>query len=343
MTRSSKLFLILAIAAAPLALMTSQSVMAQTQYKAPVTNGYNAVIVDTPNSRFSNVDKGKWREVGKDGARFEFDETGRDEWSVYLRDASRGVTIQLDLWRKKVVYADATQKFDLADITDSQRPVPMPPPPPRQINSPQSYSTNAFTLVGIDTPKGRIFKKSDGMWVEKGHDGGRFEFEETRRDDTIVYLYDRARKVKLRLDLKRRKVVFTDATQSFDLYDITGTSHESQTGSAPYPTRPMTPTPPSYSPVPKSTQTASGINGYNVKRVFLPKGTISLKGNGVWIEKGNDGARFEFEETGRDEWSVYIFDRSRNVRLQLDLHRKKVVYSDATQSYDLYVIEGMES
>lgn len=32
-------------------------------------------------------------------------ETGRDEWSVYLHDASRGVDVQLDLWVKTVKIA----------------------------------------------------------------------------------------------------------------------------------------------------------------------------------------------------------------------------------------------
>ena len=41
-----------------------------------------------------------------------------DEWSVYLRDESRGVNIQLDLYRMKVVYSDdAGNAFDLYDIT----------------------------------------------------------------------------------------------------------------------------------------------------------------------------------------------------------------------------------
>ncbi|MEM1121173.1 MAG: hypothetical protein AAGJ18_12045 [Bacteroidota bacterium] len=49
---------------------------------------------------------------------FYFIKVGSDEWSVYLRDDSRGINIQLDMNRKKVVYSDdAGNAFDLYDIT----------------------------------------------------------------------------------------------------------------------------------------------------------------------------------------------------------------------------------
>jgi len=48
---------------------------------------------------------------------FYFIKVGSDEWSVYLRDESRGINIQLDMHRKKVVYSDDQGNgFDLADI-----------------------------------------------------------------------------------------------------------------------------------------------------------------------------------------------------------------------------------
>jgi len=48
---------------------------------------------------------------------FYFIKVGSDEWSIYLRDESRGVNIQLDMYRKKVVYSDDNgNAFDLYDI-----------------------------------------------------------------------------------------------------------------------------------------------------------------------------------------------------------------------------------
>ena len=69
----------------------------------------------------------------------------------------------------------------------------------------------------------------------------------------------------------------------------------------------------------------NGVNGRNVISVSYPGGTISKKGN-RWTERNADG-RHTFTETGRDDWSVYLVDRSRGVRLQLDLHRKLVLYA----------------
>ena len=70
----------------------------------------------------------------------------------------------------------------------------------------------------------------------------------------------------------------------------------------------------------------NGVNGRNVTEVSYPGGSISLRGN-RWTERNADGSH-TFAETGRDDWSVYLLDRSRGVRLQLDLHRKLVLYAD---------------
>ncbi len=48
---------------------------------------------------------------------YTFQEVAQDDWSIYLRDDSRGVNIQLDLHRWKVVYSDDQgNAFDLYDI-----------------------------------------------------------------------------------------------------------------------------------------------------------------------------------------------------------------------------------
>lgn len=46
-----------------------------------------------------------WEE-NANGRIFKFKEVKRDDWSVYLRDDSRGVNIQLDLYTKEVKYTD---------------------------------------------------------------------------------------------------------------------------------------------------------------------------------------------------------------------------------------------
>jgi hypothetical protein len=86
-------------------------------------NGWNATLIN-----FGSAGKrlGQWRmnrakrwvETNEAGlVKFNFDEIQRDEWSVYMVDRSRGVNIQLDLWRRKVIYSDAKRpRFDLYDI-----------------------------------------------------------------------------------------------------------------------------------------------------------------------------------------------------------------------------------
>ena len=63
---------------------------------------------------------GKWVEAGLDGkVGFHFTETHRDGMSVYMRDASRAVRIQVDYWRMKIVYSEdkTGRTFDLFTIT----------------------------------------------------------------------------------------------------------------------------------------------------------------------------------------------------------------------------------
>lgn len=70
---------------------------------------------------FVNVNYKVWEERGSDGRKaFNFRETGRDEWSVYLVDDSRGVRIQIDLWQKDIIYSDLRgKKFVLAKVEEA--------------------------------------------------------------------------------------------------------------------------------------------------------------------------------------------------------------------------------
>jgi hypothetical protein len=89
---------------------------------------------------------------------------------------------------------------------------------------------------------------------------------------------------------------------------------------------------------------AGVVNGRNVNVVRHSGGAYQDLGNGNWGEANLQGKTiFSFKETGRDEWSVYLLDDSRNVSLQLDLHRKKVVYTDSRSKYDLYTITQASS
>lgn len=80
-----------------------------------------------------------------------------------------------------------------------------------------------------------------------------------------------------------------------------------------------------------------GVKGANVTAIEFGQGGAKLgqyrlTGPKQWAEVPATGPIvFRFEETHRDEWSVYMVDRSRGVNLQLDLYTRKIMYSDARQ------------
>jgi hypothetical protein len=85
----------------------------------------------------------------------------------------------------------------------------------------------------------------------------------------------------------------------------------------------------------RSAEAAAGINGHTATLVvFGPpggqkRGDYRQIGPGQWAETSADGVtHFQFQETGRDDWSVYLLDNSRGVKVQLDLYTRQVKYDD---------------
>lgn len=78
--------------------------------------------------------------------------------------------------------------------------------------------------------------------------------------------------------------------------------------------------------VPVAAQEA-GVNGTNVARVEFNQGSVIQKAAAkVWVEYDPAGnAINRYEERSRDEWSVYLYDPSRNMRLAVDLHRRELI------------------
>jgi len=79
--------------------------------------------------------------------------------------------------------------------------------------------------------------------------------------------------------------------------------------------------------------------GINVNAVYAPRASFKWN-DSIWTEYDLAGnATFTFEEQGRDEWSVYMYDASRDVSLQLDLWRKKILYAVGSDpKVDIYDI-----
>lgn len=85
---------------------------------------------------------------------------------------------------------------------------------------------------------------------------------------------------------------------------------------------------------------AESVNGRNVRRVEHGQCVYQQTGDGMWVELNAAGQpSFRFTEYGRDDWSVYLHDSSRNVQIQLDLFRKWISYGTNQLAHtDLYPI-----
>ncbi|NEV61416.1 hypothetical protein G3446_05820 [Thiorhodococcus minor] len=176
-----------------------------------------------------------------------------------------------------------------------------------------SSPVNGRNVAFVQFQDGSIAQTGGRTWVEYGNSGAaRFSFQETHRDDWSVYLNDSSRNIQLQLDLHRKWVSYgEDGGPKRDLYRITD---------------------------------AKSVTGRTVTSVQMQNGKLLKTGGSAWSEYDANGKRvYNFQETGRDAWSVYLNDASRNVQLQLDLHRKWVTYGESGgPKRDLYKITSAE-
>lgn len=86
-------------------------------------NGHNVTIVkysQNGGGSFTNQGNKTWVENTVQ-SQFNFKEVGRDEWSVYLRSDARKLSVQLDLWQKKIyLTVDGQKRFVLYPISDAK-------------------------------------------------------------------------------------------------------------------------------------------------------------------------------------------------------------------------------
>jgi hypothetical protein len=97
--------------------------------------------------------------------------------------------------------------------------------------------------------------------------------------------------------------------------------------------------------VPPPAPVQDAVNGGNVTGLEIGQsgrkvGEYRQVGPKAWVETTQAGeVRFRFDEVQRDDGSVYLLDKARGVQLQLDLHQRKVLYSqDGTARGALYEI-----
>jgi hypothetical protein len=195
---------------------------------------------------------------------------------------------------------------------------------------------------------GGRFEQSDGGWTEYGADGrASFRFEETGRDEWSVYLIDRSRNVALQLDVHRRMIALIEnGRRGRDLYAITDAAaaergdyvQRMQRQQARERQQALL----QQQRLQQQSRLAGRVDGSNLARANYAGGRFERTGDG-WAEYDLGGrVHFRFEETGRDEWSVYLLDRSRNMRLVIDVHRRMVSIGGTSGRWDdLYPITDM--
>ena len=94
-----------------------------------------------------------------------------------------------------------------------------------------------------------------------------------------------------------------------------------------------------FSPAAQAQQT----NGYSVSRVYHDRGFFRQDRGTMWVERGNNGGEFYFQETERNDQSVTLYDASRKVYINLDTRQWIIWYTRAGGNYrKLYDITSME-
>jgi hypothetical protein len=233
----------------------------------------------------------------KDGRdRFQFVETDRDDRSIYLFDASRKVMLQIDTIGNTVFYGDPTvrrrEQFRIFS----------------QSSKPTGWLATNVTVSDASKIVAHYVQIAPGQWQEQEESGKPvFSFTETERDDWSVYLLDASRNVRIQLDLYRNVVLLSQAG---------GTLQDWM----------------------KVAASTVKLNAWLANKVDVSaddirkSGAFRQSGALTWAEDSViDGTGiYEFHETQRDEWSIYLHDASRGVSLQLDLNLGIVYYEDPT-------------
>lgn len=203
---------------------------------------------------------------------------------------------------------------------------------------------NGQNVARADFATGRFEQAEGRTWIEYDRNGREVaRFEEVARDGPSVILIDRGRRVSVSLNLARRMILLAVGGEAFaDQYPITA-SYARQVASQRtnvQPSRQNVTTQRRTVPPPPAVSRQQGVTGRNVARVNFAQGYFEQGTGGSWIEYDSAGRpAFRFDEQNRDDWSVFLVDRSRDIRIQIDLHRRIIGFAPAGRPFgDLYPI-----
>ncbi|MEZ5478194.1 MAG: hypothetical protein R3E95_12135 [Thiolinea sp.] len=152
-------------------------------------NGRNVNFVRFDGGTFERTYNGEWLEFsdGSNNPKFRWREMNRDDWSVYFRDDSRNMSMQIDLHRKWI-----RLEWPGHPMTD-QWPV-----------TESSERVNGRLVTQVNHNGGSFRMVSPGQWREFNAAGqATFSFRENNRDQWSVYLSDDSRKMQMQIDVHR--------------------------------------------------------------------------------------------------------------------------------------------
>ena len=142
-----------------------------------------------------------------------------------------------------------------------------------------------------------------------------YQYQETRRDEWIIELFNPARNLYFTIDLHSSIIRYHEAHSPLELIAFNIAYYDTQ------------------------------AKGFNVNTVDILSfsghylGQFTDIGHGSWAETNAHGQEtFAFKERSRSEWTVDLYDASRSVYIRLDLRNNVIKYKDATQAFDLYNI-----
>lgn len=138
---------------------------------------------------------------------------------------------------------------------------------------------------------GAFVQITTDKWFEHNGDGIHV-WAADGRDERSIRLRNDARSVTMRLDMQTMEAHYAGREGSWVLYQL----DDSQ---------------------------PSTIDGHLMREVLYDGGRFVKVDHGRWLEQ-NDTGTYSFVEYGRDPWSVYLSDASRDVRVQLDLYTRRI-------------------
>ena len=249
---------------------------------------------------FRQISKGRWIEDDLDQGYnlFEYKEVFRGPWAVELYDKSRALTYRIDLFTTKISISQHGNDYEL-----KHRVAKAFSQPKLGLDNVDTLSSIVARLRDVGSTH-RFHQSGQGTWIENytnsSGDPESWEFQEKGRSAHAVHLYCPKRDVWFHLDILKREVSAAETSgTSHHFYDIISASF--------------------------------GMNGHTINHVVLTNttktvGSLRQTGETLWVEDNIERgpAIASYVQTERTDSSVFLEDKSRQLRIEISLAENKV-------------------